>query len=145
MLDWTLVAPTDTPSPPSTEDDAQKRPIPQPNTRGHTISSWLSLLFTSLSLVSLILLSGFDCLRYPKLHSLFLLTFGVPLFIGAIGQISLLGIQMAAYPDCAWLRKALWMKGVSGVLVFIMTVAFAVRMGTAERPFDEQFDQAGEW
>jgi hypothetical protein len=128
-------------------EDQQKEAIveiPKPSTRGHTVSSWVALVFTSIALISLILLAGFDCLRYPWLHSVFLMTFGIPLFIGAIGGVSLIGLQMASYPECTWLRKALWMKAVSGLLVFVMTIAFAVRMATAERPYDEQFDQAGE-
>jgi hypothetical protein len=147
MLDWTL-APADTS--PTIEitvvDDQQKEvivEIPKPSTRGRTVSSWVALVFTSMALISLILLAGFDCLRYPWLHSVFLMTFGIPLFIGAIGGVSLIGLQMASYPECTWLRKALWMKAVSGLLVFVMTIAFAVRMATAERPYDEQFDQAG--
>jgi hypothetical protein len=148
MLDWTLT-PLD-PPPPTVEivveDEQQKEAvveIPKPSTRGGTVSSWVALVFTSMALISLILLAGFDCLLYPWLHSVFLMTFGIPLFIGAIGGVSLVGIQMAAYPECRWLRKALWMKAVSGLLVLVMTIAFAARMATAERPYDEQFDQAG--
>jgi len=151
MLDWTL-APAD--ASPTVEiavgDDQQKEIVVETSkrsTRGHTVSSWIALVFTSIALISLILLAGFDCLRYPWLHSVFLMSFGIPLFIGAVGGVSLIGIQMAAHPECTWLRKALWMKAVSGLLVFVMTVAFAVRMATAERPYDEQFDQAAilEW
>lgn len=115
--------------------------------RGLNAASWVALIFTSIGLLSFIMLSGFDVYIYPRIHSLFLVIFGVPLFIGLAGSITLNAIQTAAYPEHKWLRKALWIKALAATILLFITVAFSARMATAERPYDYQFDQAAilEW
>jgi len=143
MLDYTLPPTSDNIEAPNEPKDG-KVDCTRLSARAHTVSSWVALVFTSIALISLILLAGFDCLRYPKIHSLFLMCFGVPLFVGSLGSVALLGIQSVTYPQFPWLQRALWMKAITGSIFLVITLAFVVRMGTAERPYDYQFDQAGE-
>ena len=129
----------------SVEEDNDLVEKSQSSMRGLHVASWIAVVFTTIGLLSFVMLSGFDILLFPRMHSVFLIFFGVPLFIGLGGSVTLNALQAAAHPECAWLRKALWIKVLAATLLFVITIAFSVRMSTAERPYDYQFDQAGEW
>lgn len=121
--------------------------LPHRTTRLQTVTSVITIVFTLLTSLSLILLSGFDTLQYRGTHQRFLAIFALSLFIGVIASVVLSGQLFFAHRHIKWLKTSFVLKLSTALVLISVGVAFVSRLATTERGVDIGYNQAGilEW
>ncbi|KAI1758896.1 Frag1/DRAM/Sfk1 family-domain-containing protein [Hypoxylon sp. FL1150] len=101
----------------------QGRLVPNTST-GEKVLSGLTIFFAIVGTVGLTCLSGFDTLRYPKLHDIFLLLFIVGYLLSAIficWEYQRLGRKNRQHRV---LRISFWIKLVFVIIELLLAIAF---------------------
>lgn len=92
--------------------------------RAEAILSYCAIGGAVLGGAGLVLLSGFDTLRYPSLHRLFLLIFMVGIMLSAIFSIVEFHLLSRSYKSYTLLRRQYMTKGAVALVLLILAFAF---------------------